>query len=820
MIRSGRSLFQITHLFYGQNVHLHRDVSLPFRRHKLVEIFHRSKLCSLPKTSSDLAKRGRYSKESNHRLSSPQSSGSHPSPQTESADFDAHGSFGSLALGDLANRPVSHESLESRPPLVSDETSNIDDVDVDADLDSKRTAGLRKIRSDERPPRSFGLLFKYCKEGDAEQALSVFFDGILANDRVVPDRFVVHRLLDLLAQTGRSQDAFAVYRKMCEIGITPTQATYSRLFRACAEDSSVWYREHEHLLPFPSGPFRNPLQRRRKALLQRVLSSHELLEQFGGPSLTLAQNLWRKLHAKEVTLTRITYNTLMLALGRGGDLRGCLSVLDHMMSYASGSKEACGVAPDSFTLSAVLSAVKPSTIKRMLNAAVGDQHENKAVSLDEFELTLNLWHRIVPRMCRQLNSYNFVLLVNSIKKVYGDHNPKPIFLSHPSSGFVESLDATTTLVKENPPEVLSETPNQVHDSCLISNPLDAGSAVKAVGNFSTDSTPLLESKSLAGDSHHPFTPASVGTKVVQLNWNNPQLSLNSPVNLLIPTGREMMIVPPVDSWLPWHRLALLGGLYGFLEAVEKRFQTTVDIRLLTELVALLPVPDRTTVSEGQYDEWEEAVFKCASDRKMTVDIALYNALMDRRVTVGLNTNPIIQRAVHSGLIPDQITWGLMGRSCRTVASVKRLLHSLAEAGRSASPSCTTAKRLSIRPSLPFFASLLAASRFNWDMKAYILSLMSTPVSDSNRLVKKKGPEMEVDCEPVVPSRRMVADLEVDVALFRELLSKGVIPDDGSPLPATSETDGVAIPPHAKRDFHRFLRTYRRWLRGEYTETTE
>lgn len=58
-----------------------------------------------------------------------------------------------------------------------------------------------------------------------------FFEGALDTDRIIPPRYLVHRLLDALAQVGRSADAFHVYRRMKEIGMPLTQATYSRLFK-------------------------------------------------------------------------------------------------------------------------------------------------------------------------------------------------------------------------------------------------------------------------------------------------------------------------------------------------------------------------------------------------------------------------------------------------------------------------------------------------------------------------------------------------------------------------------------------------------------
>lgn len=54
---------------------------------------------------------------------------------------------------------------------------------------------------------------------------------MLEKDRVLPSRFHAHLVLDGLARVGDSENAFRVYKKMTELGIDATQATYSRLFR-------------------------------------------------------------------------------------------------------------------------------------------------------------------------------------------------------------------------------------------------------------------------------------------------------------------------------------------------------------------------------------------------------------------------------------------------------------------------------------------------------------------------------------------------------------------------------------------------------------
>ncbi|VDP68250.1 unnamed protein product [Echinostoma caproni] len=116
------------------------------------------------------------------------------------------------------------------------------------------------------------------------------------------------------------------------------------------------------------------------------------------------------------------------------------------------------------------------------------------------------------------------------------------------------------------------------------------------------------------------------------------------------------------------------------------------------------------------------------------------------------------------MIHTQITWGLLAKSCKTSLAVRQLLHSYAEASQAKSVR-------SIQPSRTFVASLFAASRFNWDLKRYLLQLMVRETG-----IDEDGSGQVADClGELEPDRRLIAQLEIDVALFRDLLRKDVIP---------------------------------------------
>ncbi|KAF8564413.1 hypothetical protein P879_10142 [Paragonimus westermani] len=234
---------------------------------------------------------------------------------SDSPNIPIQDRFGALAAEADATLPTVHRSIKNKHSAQKTTDALLQEPLEDQSQD----VGLRRNRSHPRYQRDSQMLIKYCKSGNVTSALEVFFDIMLTRDRVAPTRFDTHMLLQALSKTGQSESAFRVYKKMKEIGVQPTQATYSRLFKACAEDCGVWYRENEHLFigSNNSNTSLSSIQRRKNELVKRALSSGELLEQFGGPGLKRAQLLWHQLRAKGTQLNLITYNTLILALAKG-----------------------------------------------------------------------------------------------------------------------------------------------------------------------------------------------------------------------------------------------------------------------------------------------------------------------------------------------------------------------------------------------------------------------------------------------------------------------------------------------------------------------
>ncbi|KAF5398463.1 hypothetical protein PHET_08099, partial [Paragonimus heterotremus] len=560
---------------------------------------------------------------------------------------------------------------------------------------------------------------------------------------------------------------------------------------ACAEDCGVWYRENEHLFigSNNSNTSLSAIQRRKNDLIKRALSSGELLEQFGGPGLKRAQMLWHQLRAKGIQLTVITYNTLILALAKGGDLEGCLTVLDVMLTTHSQNNSPVA---DSFTLSALLSAFKPFAAKQELIRCLN--RNETSTQPDLFERILTIWHRLAPHLGTSLSPHNFVLLVGAVKSV------PPFGTKHANAAglTIKTSDSIPLLIASN-----ARKADQ--DQSAVQPANTTASTVVAVSQY-------------------------------QPNWGDINLSLTSPINLLRPIRQEFTIIPPPNAWLPWQRLAMLGGLCGILDTIEHDYKSQLNAPLLTELVGLLPMPQsQPTALENEFDEWEHVLIRAVRRPGVVPDIGFYNALINRRTSVGISAKRLLGEAIGMGLLPDQIvmtvkcgfllflcykkvTWGSLARGCRNVASVRKLLQAFSVSSKipesidASSPSRVSA---TVRPSLTFFTSLLSASHFNWDVKAYVLRLMMGEEERGSVATSKHT----VVCDGVAPDRRLIASLDVEVALFRELMANNVIPADGSQVVASSATGGFAIPAYAATSFRRFIPVYKRWLRTCFPSDT-
>ncbi|KAF8564205.1 hypothetical protein P879_07383 [Paragonimus westermani] len=442
---------------------------------------------------------------------------------------------------------------------------------------------------------------------------------------------------------------------------------------------------------------------------------------------------------------------IYLFLSPGGDLQGCLTVLDVMLATCSPKKS---LVVDSFTLCALLSAFKPFAAKQQLIRCLNPKETSTQPDL--FERILTIWHRLAPHVGTSLSSHNFVLLLGAIKSL------PPFGTKHANAA------ALTFKTSDSSPLLIADNARELGEDRSTVQP-----------NNTTASTVLTVSQ-------------------YQPNWADINLSLTSPVNLLRPIRQEFSVSPPPNAWLPWQRLAMLGGLYGILDTIEHDYKSQLNAPVLTELVGLLPMPPSQAVTlENEFDEWERVLIRTVRRPGIVPDMGFFNALINRRTSVGISAKCLLGEAIGMGLLPDQA----FSDSSKIPEGIN--------AGSSSRTSAT------VRPSLTFFVSLLSANHFNWDVKAYVLRLM---MGEEERGTAATS-EHTVVCDGVTPDRRLIASLDVEVALFRELMANNVLPADGSQVAASSATGGFAIPAYAATSFRRFIPVYKRWLRTCFPSDT-
>ncbi|VDM32958.1 unnamed protein product [Hydatigera taeniaeformis] len=602
---------------------------------------------------------------------------------------------------------------------------------------------------------------KFCKDGNTRAAVELFFHKMLSIDRVMPDRNIVHVLLNGLAEVGDSESAFKVYRKMTEMGIPATNSTYSRLFsqdltacrRACTEDIAAWQREHRYSFNEPS--------------LFKDVSFHPDLDLFAGPALERAKGLWIRLHERGFRMNRITYNTLLQTLAKAGDLHACFQVLDAMLlgrgglpppvlplstaSPATISAEPLPpFRPDEYTLTAVLTAVLQSFKSGFLVSP-----------LDALHLALHAWHLILPRLeSRQPSLHHFTLLAGIAALEESRNSQFSLERGIRRRKAETSLKNYLEVIPESLPKLREQQPSP--SPRILASEKAANDLLRRVALLASGGNTISQAASNPISCGNYLSVASSDSSSLLPDtfcpdWTNPDIVLRSPVNLLLPLPQKGV-----------------------------RLSQTPTSPLITKVVALLPPPSENT--EAGLDRWESALLNAMATNSVILDLPILNALLQRRTTHGLPVDKLMAIGNRQGLSPDEFTWSCLACGCRTAKQVRDFLTSYSRAAKLALDQGLPGSVSTARPSLHVYATLLASTKFYWNSKIIIIRSMAgfgqlTSRSKGCREDGKKSPDSQPCDSPILPNRRLIANLELEIAHFRDLVARGIVPrgSDFSPL---------------------------------------
>ncbi|CDS42792.1 U6 snRNA associated Sm protein LSm8 [Echinococcus multilocularis] len=679
-----------------------------------------------------------------------------PANPTHIADRSVDSSSNSVAreVISLNAEPVAFGDLADRAGLL--DPDDFDEFDVAGEQPVKDNhLRLSKTGRNHEPTWYLWRINKLCKDGDTRSAVELFFHKMLTVDRVMPDRNVIHLLLSGLAEVGDSESAFKVYRKMTELGIPATNSTYSRLFRACTEDIGAWQREHRYRFNGSSNP--------------KEISSQSDLDLLAGPALKRAKGLWVRLHERGFRMNRITYNTLLQTLAKAGDLHACFQALDAMLlgqgglppsilhSSMTSPSPTCSAGPlppfrpDEYTLTAVLTAVLQSFKSGFLVS-----------SLDALRLALYAWHLILPRLPRRQPSLHHFTLLAGIAALTEPKNGRFSLPTSLGSGIGRRKADTSAknyleVIPESLPKLREPQPS-LSPRILASEKaaknllrrvalLASGGDIPSQLSTPSDTTPLAPVSSNSCFSlPNTFSP----------DWTSPDIVMRSQVNLLLPLPQEgIRIQIPTkkeypqnhNSLPPWQRLALFGGLEGFLECIRTNFKLSQSPTspLITKVAALLPPPSENTGAE--LDRWESALLNAMDSNKVILDLPVFNVLLQRRTTHGLPVDELMSIANRQGLSPDEFTWNCLARGCRTTKQVRDFLTSYSKAAKLTWDSGLPATLAQLLAFLAFLISWVKCGslRSNWrvnlddnsmasELEAYVGRVVNIITSDGHSIV--------------------------------------------------------------------------------------
>ncbi|XP_078450804.1 pentatricopeptide repeat-containing protein 1, mitochondrial [Lampetra planeri] len=480
---------------------------------------------------------------------------------------------------------------------------------------------------------------RLARSGQLEEALRLFEETGLKQQRLQPEEFNFTVLIGACARAGLTRRAFRLYNDMKKRGLTPSSHTYTALFNACAECG-------------------RPEQ-----------------------GLDLAEKLWAELQQKSgrADTHLYTYHALLKVYARYGSLMPAIEVLKEMVGN--------GVVPTSTTLSFLLEAAKrdPSEGFRhalqlwrwmervgvapnlhnysfLLSVArqcdIGDPAVATALLLNDSSESKNIRNLPVRSQKGAKRRTSTSAAVASVQDLQGRLFNSQRACPHPDS--VQQDKSTRgahewQLAHEHAPQTRAD---QLSTSCASRERADVEECPEQMAIAQRHSEQIPQhSTSLA------LLPESPGGSRLEL-----QGSLLEPGRCSA-KGHVLSLRAAPD---PADRLALLGGVAGVLGAL-RRHGLAPNVLIFTQLAMLLPA--------DQFDQ-DERLLQEAKACGAEPDVTLYNVLVGRRSRAGdlAAARALVGELVREGLSPDMHTYSALAAGCQHEEDGVQLLRDMRTSG--------------------------------------------------------------------------------------------------------------------------------------------
>ncbi|XP_050301403.1 pentatricopeptide repeat-containing protein 1, mitochondrial [Anthonomus grandis grandis] len=369
------------------------------------------------------------------------------------------------------------------PPEMKEIDTFIDEGDILEEKHiSEKPPGHKRLTTKQYADIIKGLI----KQRKIKEAIDILEERMLKEDRVKPENYIYNLLLGACGRVGYTKKAFMLYNDMKKRGLKVMGGTYTALFNACA--NSPW--------PTTDG-------------------------------LSRAKHLYNIMIEKGDEPNDTTYNAMIKAFGRCGDLPMAFSLVD--------AKAHKGF------------PIKDDTINFLLQACISDTESG-------FRHSLLVWRKLVEKNIKP-SIYTFNLLLRCVRDCgLGD------------------LETTNDVIKR----LVDKNDEQSKPLQIQAKDNNTGSTGN---NFDSSSSIIDKEDSLEKSDYK-------GPEVKNVLQCNPLLRDVRP-NLLSqkPHLGSTLIISEINK--PEDRLLLIGGCKGFLATMEE-YQCIPDIKTFTQLLDCIP----------------------------------------------------------------------------------------------------------------------------------------------------------------------------------------------------------------------------------------